>query len=145
MMIGETLVAQATAYSPWFEADADGATFAVEVLGIIATGNEDPGGNIVSQLVVAVETKKADDPDGSATALPGQLARNTRGTSAGSFSGFEELVRFRYEVQIASFDFFAVHFRMLPPMWLCNRTQGTLEDVLEKGLDADPVRSGRDR
>lgn len=134
MIIGESLIAGTTTYSPWFEASGDAATFAVEIMGIVATGFEDPGGNVISQLVVNVETKKGDSPDGDASTLSGAIITSALGEAAVRFSGFSELLRFRYEVQLGTYSFYVMHLRMLPPLWQCNQLQESLEGALEPSV-----------
>lgn len=148
MVQGETLMTGATGctvYSPWFEGCGSGATFAVEV-GARTGGSPSPG-----IFEIQVETKISDDADSAATTLPradvegawlpvsaGLPDTNPEYISSARYSGFKELVRFKYLLATVSpAKFFSVHFRMLPPLWQSNCLGCSIEEELVKDIQME--------
>ena len=96
-------------YSPWFPRGADVGKFSIEVIAISGV-----------TLSWDVETKNSEDVDSAAVQVGSTQTETTAGVSTTSkFTGFKELVRYRYKTGVtASMDW--VHFRMLNPAWLYN-------------------------
>jgi hypothetical protein len=119
MIIGQTIVADSDAtvvYSPWFPRGGNGAVIAVEVIGITSGGS----------LKTEIYTKNSEDTDGSVTRVDPNaggtgLTQTSDGTVDGTFEGFEELVRAKFELSRVSGTVpVACHFRILSPSWLTN-------------------------
>jgi hypothetical protein len=114
MIIGQTLHAGTTAYSPWFGRGGDVGEFTCEIIDTTANVN----------VAITIETKNSEDIDSAA--VPPSSGATFSAISAGlkktSALGFKELVRFKYTI---SFDTGGsivdyVHLRMLYPQWQPN-------------------------
>ena len=146
MLQGETLIAGTgglTAYSPWFEACGDAATFAIEVSGRMS------GSPIPGTMEVRVQTKRLEDSDAEASTLDrvgggfwwavasGVPEADPVTVSVARYLGFKELVRFQYLLATVSpaKEFWA-HSRMLPPMWEGNCIACAVETELSNRAEA---------
>jgi hypothetical protein len=92
-------------YSPWFPRRGDNAIFTIDFINGAAT------------VKVEVFSKAAAEP-GDGTQVTGSFTASSSSSPpqvSGSFSGFKELVRYRYSVTDASTKF--ALFRMLAPVW----------------------------
>jgi hypothetical protein len=136
-------------YSPWFEGCGSGATFAVEI------GSRTSGKPASGTLQILVETKNSEDTDSTITVLervdlplPGfwfPYSANEEEEHSGSeyvstarFTGFKELVRFKYILAtIEPEKFFSVHFIMLPPLWEANCLGCSIEERLERDVQME--------
>jgi hypothetical protein len=131
MHIGEILMSGDVAFSPWFPREADNAIFTLQ---IIATFGESVA------LTVEVFSKNSEDT-GPGSEVGNAITWETVDSNAafkaaqflvnGSFSGFDELVRFKFSVstgsdqlpvaagfaQLDASDMMWVRYRMLMPTW----------------------------
>jgi hypothetical protein len=77
-------------------------------------------------LKTEIYTKNSEDTDGSVTRVDPNaggtgLTQTSDGTVDGTFEGFEELVRAKFELSRVSGTVpVACHFRILSPSWLTN-------------------------
>jgi hypothetical protein len=150
MVQGETLMtgdAGCVVHSPWFEGCGSGATFAVEV------GPRTSGKPTSGTLQILVETKNSEDADSERVTLervdvPGfwfpfsateeEEHGDSDYVSTARFTGFKELVRFKYVLAaIEPAKFFSVHFRMLPPLWEANCLGCSIEEKLERDVQME--------
>lgn len=118
MIIGDTIgappsPASTVVYSPWFSRQGDAATFALQIIEI-------DGANVS----LDVQTKNTDDADpGASATVDGTAISNQTSTSTPHevrYTGFEELVRFKYTVKGTGSSMGFAHIRMLNPAWEVN-------------------------
>ena len=113
MLIGQTLMADdaavTVAYSPWFSRQGNSATFVLEVIA-----------SYDAQVSAVIQTKNTDDTDAGATSLT-PVTKTGVGRAEIRNSGFDELVRYKFEVSTAgaATEGYA-HCRMLDPIWETN-------------------------
>lgn len=124
MILGEMLQAGTTAYSPWFERQADAAVFNLRV-------QATPG--IGAALAVNVQTKNTQDADSAASNI-GSFALADPvivGFYSASVIGLKELVRYEYIEAGAEGEW--VHLQMMDPVWLRNETMDDPGSTSEPG------------
>lgn len=95
-------------YSPWFVRQADNALFTLDLVWIQAPGS----------LKVRVFHKNREDAGNGTLLGDGEIGLTSAGRVTGEWSGFKELVRYRFSVDVQVVGQAPkVLFRMLSPCW----------------------------
>ena len=110
MLVGRTLLAGMTTYSPWFP-KPNGMDDLLVGLSIQVAG----GGSIT----VTVETKNPEDADSAATTKMTIGSKTTKTVHRGIATDLLQLVRYKYAVTGSGLEF--IHFEMMAPSWLHDR------------------------
>lgn len=114
MLIGQSVFVPAdpgaTYYGPWTPRQGDAGTAVLEIIKESAPG---------WTLTLNVETKNAEDSDGSAMVLGSLTPITTTGIHLLQFRDCLELVRVVYEI-VADHDPYWLHLRSNPTQWQPN-------------------------
>ena len=108
MIIGQTVFAAGSYYSPWFPRQGDAATFACESIAVNG-----------ATLAITVQHKNMDTADSGATTAGTFSSITTATTTTQRVTALLELVRFKYVLTGADNTKW-IHFRMLSPSWETN-------------------------
>ncbi len=114
MLIGHTLLAPSTDYSPWTELRAENATFVIDVIAVAAD----------TKLKVTIQTKNADELDSAAVTATGGTMDDLDSVAVTDqrATAIKQLVRLKFEVStLSEEDENFVHFRVLDIIEELNR------------------------